>query len=230
MVQDLSPNVGLLITTGNGQSPLMSIVVAVKTQTGTAIAADTLSANSLVCTPAKYRSEPTKLLRCGGSIMGFVGDCISQDVFSHLADVRPDGFDFTSKQTIFKSLLGIHELLKTSYFMQPEECEDSSFELSPIHAIIANQHGIFSVTHERHVSEYTQFWAIGCGAQLALGAMHALYNRCEDARTVATTGVEAACEFDVNCGLPLECCTIEKAPIPKKKTPPNGHMLSTGRR
>lgn len=185
----------------------MSIVVAVKTHNGIAIAADTLMTNGPVLASASYRVNPSKLVRHGGSIVGFVGESVTQGHFALLIRHFPKRIKLGNREEIFDSFLSVPEMLKPLCRSKAED-DDDELSVPEIHALVANQGGIFEVASEHHVIEYTRFTAIGCGMMLALGAMHALYDRCEDAATIARAGVEAACEFDSCCGLPIECCLV----------------------
>ncbi len=61
--------------------------------------------------------------------------------------------------------------------MKPDEEEDDPYESSQITALLANPNGIFfGVYSLREVYEYERFWAIGSGADYALGAMQAVYD------------------------------------------------------
>ena len=221
MVQDLSPNVGLLVTTGNGQSPFMSIVVAVKTQTGTAIAADTMLTSRTLCIPGPYRINETKIIHCRDAILGFAGAATIVNVFRSLIRRHPKKLKFENADAIFDSSTKLRAYLK---HYEDEDEEGSSGILFEV--TIANRNGIFQLSTGGCVTEFSKFSASGCGAELALGALHALYRRCEDARTIATAAVEAACEFSGGCGLPVTCHILGEDPVsPKTKPGKNGRML-----
>ena len=63
----------------------------------------------------------------------------------------------------------------------------------------------------REVFEYTQFWAIGSGKEVALGAMHALYPRLRTAEAIARAGIEAGAAFDKNSALPMTLYALKAA-------------------
>ncbi|EDY86665.1 20S proteasome, A/B subunit [gamma proteobacterium HTCC5015] len=62
----------------------------------------------------------------------------------------------------------------------------------------------------RDVTEFERFWAVGSGAEFALGAMHALYERLDDAEAIARAGVEAGAEFNTASGLPVTSRVMEE--------------------
>ena len=110
---------------------------------------------------------------------------------------------------IFETLRKLHPILKDQHFLNPKEEEDDPYESTQITALIANENGIFGVYSMREVFEYTQFWAVGSGKEVALGAMYALYPRLETAADVARAGVEAGAVFDRNSALPMTLYTLK---------------------
>ena len=59
------------------------------------------------------------------------------------------------------------------------------------------------------VQEYTRFYAFGSGAELALGAMHAAWDRAAGAEEVARAGLEAAAAFDDSSSGPFSLYTLD---------------------
>lgn len=92
-------------------------------------------------------------------------------------------------------------MLKEEYFVTTAHPEEESFELSQLHALIVNPYGLFKLGSDRSVTEWTRFGAIGCGEEIALGAMQALYSRRDDPTIVAKAGVEAACDLQLSLQL-----------------------------
>ena len=119
-------------------------------------------------------------------------------------------FDLRDRLRIFESFRELHAELKEHYFLNPKEGDDENtpYESSRIDALIAHPGGIFGVYALREVYEYRRFWAIGSGAEYALGAMHARYAD-GDAESVARAGVEAGAEFDTGSGLPVSSQCFE---------------------
>ncbi len=70
-------------------------------------------------------------------------------------------------------------------------------------ALIVNANGIFEIESYRSVAEYTRYWVLGSGNKLALGALHALYDKEDNLLTLAEAAIKAACEFDDGCALPM---------------------------
>ena len=64
----------------------------------------------------------------------------------------------------------------------------------------------------REVFEYKDFWAIGAGAEIALGALYAMYRMEEDAEKIASCAIEASAEFHTSSAMPLTkyCIDLEE--------------------
>ncbi len=98
--------------------------------------------------------------------------------------------------------------MKEEYYLNPKDEDDDPYESSRIDTLIANPHGIFAVYALREVFEYSRFWAVGSGGDIALGAMYALYERLDDAEEIAKIGVEAGATFNNSTALPITSYTI----------------------
>lgn len=182
----------------------MSTITVVKKNGVAAIAADTLTRCDSWKDSARYVVNHWKIIEVQASYLAITGPTSAKlalrNYFAdpthevHLHDV--DG--------IFQTWLKLHQALKDSYFLNPDEDEDDSFESSRMNVLIANAYGIFGVGAHRAVQEFSQFYSCGSGAQYALGAMYAIYGDAErSAEDMARYGVEAAAEFDASTGLPV---------------------------
>ena len=76
-------------------------------------------------------------------------------------------------------------------------------------ALIINRNGIFGLYSLREVDQYSRFWAVGSGADFALGAMLIAYDACDDAEAVARAGIEAGACFDCGSSLPMSSYSLE---------------------
>jgi len=72
-----------------------------------------------------------------------------------------------------------------------------------------NPGGIFGLYSLREVDQYTRFWAIGSGAEFALGAMQVAYDQLDDAQAIARAGIEAGACFDNSSALPMSSYSLE---------------------
>ena len=66
--------------------------------------------------------------------------------------------------------------------------------------VIAGETGIFYVASDLGVTRFDRYFAIGSGADFAMGALHQLIDQDLDADTIATRAVETAIAFNIYCG------------------------------
>lgn len=189
----------------------MSTIVVVRKEGFAAIAADSLTTWEGSKDSAEYIVNHQKIFRSGDSYLGIAGPTSAKlAIKDYLAN--GSDWDFNGVDAIFRSWLKLHAALKKSYFLNPDENGEASFESSRLDALIANPQGIFGVAAHRSVQEFAKFYAYGSGSMHALGAMHALYlDAARSAEAIARAGVEAAAAFDLNTGLPLICYSVQLA-------------------
>jgi ATP-dependent HslUV protease subunit HslV len=189
----------------------MSVVVAVKKNGRAVIAADSLMSDGSLAFPAKHRAGARKIIPIGKSFFGIVGPAATEHVILSLNARYKKLLRLNSVAEIFETFRCLHPVLVEEYHTQQYE-DEASYHFSRINAFIVNRHGAFLLCGDRNVVEVERFWAIGCGGQIALGAMHALYEQTDDPAAIARAGIHSACEFETRCALPMHCdCVILKA-------------------
>lgn len=191
----------------------MTTLAVVKKNGVVAIAADTLTKWGSNKESAAHIVNHSKLIQLGDSWLAVTGYTtfilILKDYFS-----RPDvQADFSSVGSIFRTWQQLHGALKEHYFLLPGEDKEDDIESSQMDVLIANPHGIFGVAEHRSVQEFSRFYAYGSGSDLAMGAMHALYDSPLSAEEIARSGIATAAEFDDRTGLPIEVKTIQLARV-----------------
>ena len=188
----------------------MSTIVVVKKNKQVCIAADSLTSFGDTKLSAPYDHHHDKIQKCGDSYLGVVGSASHSLVIEDIFGDEDAKYDFTSRSNIFRAFLQLHVILKEKYFLNTsaKDNEDDPYESSHIDAVIANSHGIFAVYGLRDANEFERFWAIGSGAEFALGAMYALYDRLDSAEDIAKAGVMAGAEFNNASAAPITFKTI----------------------
>lgn len=186
----------------------MSVVCAVRKGGTVAICADTQTNSGSLVSSAKHVVNSGKLFSVNGSAIGVVGWTVIGEMLEHSIADDKRLFSLNSRSEIFQTVLRLHEKMKDFYKIETKEDDDQPAESIRLHAMVANRFGIFEISSYRSVTEYSTYFAIGSGAKLALGAMHALYSRSFSAKQVAEAGVSAAAEFDDGCGLPYTTRTF----------------------
>lgn len=186
----------------------MSTVVVVKKAGKVCIAADSLTSFGDLKLNADYDAAHDKILRFDENYLGIVGSAAHQLVLESLfaskkiVEKKID-VDFSSRLSIFETFRAMHPLLKSRYFLNAKDEDDDPYESTQIDALIANPFGIFGIHSLREVTEYKKFWAIGSGAEYALGAMFAVYDKAQTAEEIAHIGVAAGAEFNNASLMPL---------------------------
>ena len=192
----------------------MSTVVVAKKDGKVCIAADSLTSFGDLRLSSVYDAVHDKVLRYDENYLGIVGSAAHQlvleSVFASKKVVdKKIEIDFSSRLAIFESFLALHPLLKEKYFLNAKDEDDDPYESTQIDALIANPFGIFGVHSLREVTEYNKFWAIGSGAEYALGAMFAVYDSAASAEDIAQAGVAAGAEFNNASSMPLSSYVID---------------------
>lgn len=184
----------------------MSTVVAVRRKGTACIAADSLTTFGDQKQAPAYDRYSDKIQRIGNGAISVVGSAAHSLVIESVVRTRRVRMDLRDRMTIFESFRALHAELKEHYFLNPKDDDDGNepYESSRIDALIVNPYGIFGVYALREVYEYRTFWAIGSGAEYALGAMMMAWKDGEaGAEDIARAGVEAGVEFDAGSGPPV---------------------------
>ncbi len=186
----------------------MSTIVAIKKNGIAALGADTLIKYGDTNESAEFTENFSKIVRVGESYMAFVGHAsfglVLNSYFSKLDEVPR----FGSRQQVFDAACQMHTVLKRDYFLNPNEDDDDVFESSQLDSLIVNPSGIFGLYSMRFVQEYSKFYAFGSGAQYALGALSALYDKTDSVEEIARGALAAAANFDDGTGKPFEVVTV----------------------
>jgi len=192
----------------------MSTVVVAKKAGKVCIAADSLTSFGDLKLSSYYDAAHDKILSYDENYLGIVGSAAHQLVLESVfaskkvAEKKID-LDFSSRLSIFESFRTLHPVLKEKYFLNAKDEDDDPYESTQIDALIANPFGIFGVHSLREVTEYNKFWAIGSGAEYAIGAMFAIYDKAETAEEIAQMGVAAGAEFNNASSMPLSSYVVE---------------------
>lgn len=184
----------------------MSTIVAVKKGKKVTIASDTLTTFGRLKLSSDYEANQSKIIKYKGSYISFSGFAAHDLALREILESKKTNFN--NKNNIFKSFLKIHSILKKEYFLIPTDDEDDAYESSRFDALIANKYGIFYFGELREVHEIEKFWAIGSGADFAIGAMYPVYDELTKSDKIAEIGINAGCEFDKNSNLPYDCFSL----------------------
>ena len=187
----------------------MSTIVVVRKNNMACIAADSLTSFGDTKQAAEFVVKSDKIIQFADFYIGIVGSAAHQLVLTSLFHNHSNKIDFSDQMNIFETLKQIHPILKEEYFLNSKEEDDDPYESSRVDSLIINNQGIFGIYSLREVDEYTRFWAVGSGAEYALGAMFASYDSLDSAEEIARMGVEAGAKFDTASSLPMTSYSIE---------------------
>ena len=187
----------------------MSTIVAVKKNGKACIAADTLTTLGEIKQSSEYDLTHEKIHSYKDNYFGIVGSAAHHTVIQSILNKHGEELSFSSQYAVFESFRKLHPVLKDDYFLNPKDEDDDPYESSRIDTLIVNPHGIFAVYALREVFEYSKFWAVGSGGDIALGAMYAIYDREEDVTSIAKIGIEAGATFNSSTSLPMSIYTLE---------------------
>lgn len=143
----------------------------------------------------------SKIIEYNGTLLGICGyhavHCALQYLFDHSKEAN---YQFDCLPNVYESFRRIHKKLKDEYYLQANADNEKPFENWFLDLLMVNQHGIFTVTNMRGVTQHEKFTAIGSGDMFAMGAMLERFDGSYDSRDIARCGVRAAKVFDIYTG------------------------------
>lgn len=186
----------------------MSTIVAVKKNGRISIAADTLTTFGDMRQPQEYELSSDKIHRFGDHYIAIVGSAAHHIVMQHALQ-KFERQDLNSRMQVFEWFRDLHPVLKDDYFLNPKDEDDDPYESSRIDALLVNRSGIYGLFALREVFHYSKFWALGSGAEYAMGALHVAYDVYDDTEEIAKRAVQASCTFSTSSALPLTVYSLE---------------------
>ncbi len=187
----------------------MSTVVIVRKNNSACIAADSLTSFGDTKQASEFVVNSDKIMQFNNFHLGVVGSTAHSLVLKSLFEHHADKINFTSQLAIFDSLRLLHPILKEEYFLNGKEDDDDPYESSRFDSLIMTDKGIYGLYSLREVDEYSQYWAIGSGAEYALGAMFTVYDQLDSAEQIARAGIMAGAKFDNASDLPMTSYSVE---------------------
>jgi len=181
----------------------MSTIVVVRKGRRACIAADSLTSFGDIRLTAGHDRHSNKIQTIGKTHIGLVGSAAHTLVIEHALKKKKLAANFKGRDAIFHTMMRLHKKLKDDYYLNPEESDEDPYESSRFDGVLCNRSGIYGIFAMREVYEYKRFWAAGAGAEIALGAMHAIYDHMDSCEQIATAAIEAAAEFNNATALPL---------------------------
>ena len=188
----------------------MSVIAAVTKNSRTVIAADTLTCFGESQRVSADNSHTPKVRRVGGALVGAAGWGVYDNILDHfLVDQRRP--DLSSERAIFTFFLALWKALHETYPFVNDQSQgrDSPFGDLDASFLVASPEGIFKVSSDLDICRFEKYYAIGSGAEYALGAMHQIYDQLSEADEIARRSVASAIEFDLHCGGDVTVLAVE---------------------
>ncbi len=187
----------------------MSIIAAVRKNDQIILAADSLACFGDSHRVPQSNAVTPKIRRIGESVVGSAGWGVYDRILdAHLSD-RPAP-SLSTEGEIFAFFVDLWRAMHDKYTLVNDQAasKDSPFGDLDSSFLIGNRGGIFKVSPDMDVSRFDQYYAIGSGAEYALGALYNLYEWEENTELIVRGAVETAIAFDVYCGGEIKVSTV----------------------
>jgi len=205
----------------------MSVVTAVRKNGKISIASDAqISIGTTTLNPSnvlfesKQDASNDKILEFEENYFGSVGFASMKNALNsiflklkkkklHL--IKEKNIYFNTTEQIYDSLIYLHKILESKYLLTPSTSEgEDAFYDSQWHMLLANKYGIWRIAGDRSVIPISNFYSIGDGEEMAIGAMDVLYNMDNNANEIAVKSIETASKFKASCSSPILSYNMEE--------------------
>ncbi|MEM7229972.1 MAG: hypothetical protein AAF432_14280 [Planctomycetota bacterium] len=187
----------------------MSVVVAVRKNGKTVLAADSLTTfGDSEMTPG-INARSAKISRIGNAVVGSTGWGVYDDILAHYLRDR-DAPDLSTAQSIFAFFLEFWKALHDAYPFVNDQAggKDTPFGDLDSTFLVGSALGIFKVSSDLGVTPFERYYAVGSGSEYALGALYESYDGLGESDLIARGAVSAACAFDVHCGGDIDVLSV----------------------
>jgi ATP-dependent HslUV protease, peptidase subunit HslV len=196
----------------------MSIALAIEKNGELIVAADTLTSFGHTKVPPVLHAAD-KVRRVGANLLATTGWGLYENILDDII-ARRKNIKLGSREQIFEFFLRLWNDLHKKYSFvndQIDEKEAGPFGNLDSTFIIAGRAGIFYVGPDMSVTKVKHYFAIGSGAQFALGTLHGLFDSKLDAEAIARRAVESAIAFDTYCGGEVQIHHIAGGARPRRR-------------
>ena len=189
----------------------MSIAVAVRKDARIVLATDSQTNLGSERVPAANLSEP-KFMRIGEAYMAATGWTLYSNILADMLARRRATPRLDGEVNIFKFFTRLWEELHERYNFVKDQADDADSPFGSLDStfLVVCERGIFGVASDLSVLRYERYFAIGSGAPIAMGAVHALYESERDAEAIVRAAAAAAIDHDVYCGHPIHLVTVRE--------------------
>ena len=189
----------------------MSIAVAVRKDARIVLATDSQTNLGSERVPAANLSG-AKFMQIGEAYMAATGWTLYSNILADVLGRRRATPRLDGEVNIFKFFTRLWEELHERYNFVKDQADDADSPFGSLDStfLVVCARGVFGVASDLSVLRYERYFAIGSGAPIALGAVHALYESESDAEAIAHSAAAAAIDHDVYCGHPVHAVTVRE--------------------
>ena len=189
----------------------MSIAVAVRKDARIVLATDSQTNLGSERVPAANLSG-AKFMQIGEAYMAATGWTLYSNILADVLGRRRATPRLDGEVNIFKFFTRLWEELHERYNFVKDQADDTDSPFGSLDStfLVVCARGVFGVASDLSVLRYERYFAIGSGAPIALGAVHALYESECDAEAIAHSAAAAAIDHDVYCGHPVHAVTVRE--------------------
>ena len=189
----------------------MSIAVAVRKDARIVLATDSQTNLGSERVPAANLSG-AKFMQIGEAYMAATGWTLYSNILADVLGRRRATPRLDGEVNIFKFFTRLWEELHERYNFVKDQADDADSPFGSLDStfLVVCAPGVFGVASDLSVLRYERYFAIGSGAPIALGAVHALYESECDAEAIAHSAAAAAIDHDVYCGHPVHAVTVRE--------------------
>ena len=187
----------------------MSVAVAVLRDDSLALATDSMIHFGGEKVPANNLAD-TKMRRVGPAWVAATGWSLYSNILDDWLGGRKRAPSLANEGAIFRFFNDFWSQLHDRYSFVKDQPDDHDSPFGDLDStfLIASPGGLFHVASDLSVTRFQRYFAIGSGASLAIGAVHALWDSDHTAEEIATKAVASAVDHDLYCGGPLNLQTV----------------------
>ena len=187
----------------------MSIAVAVQKSGQIVLATDSQTSFGGSRVPADNLTTK-KVHHVGEAYLATTGWGLYENILDDFL-AKQESIELSDKKTIFEFFLRLWKDLHNEYPFVKDQCDkddDSPFGSLDASFLVVAPGGIFHVGSDMSVTQFMKYYAVGSGADYALGAISAVLDSHEQALPVAQAAVRAAIDFDLHCSGEVACYQV----------------------
>ena len=198
----------------------MSIAVAVRKDARIVLATDSQTNLGSERVPAVNLSGP-KFMQIGEAYLAATGWTLYSNILADMLARRRATPRLDGESNIFRFFTRTWVELHERYNFVKDQADDADSPFGSLDStfLVVCAQGIFGVASDLSVLRYERYFAIGSGASIALGAVHALYESECDAEAVARAAAVAAIDHDIYCGHPVHVATVRERAARARRRP-----------